>query len=173
MAHKDEIVHRDIKPENVLFAEPSENGFPRVESLKIADFGLAKLLSRVAETSPAKPDGVFLRPLSGTPAYMAPEQFVGQYSKASDIYALGVMMYELLHGELPWQGLPAPAHAGQHLSFHAQLPSAWRELLLLILTVPLHERPTAQQLVQEWLSPKASSQIGRLRWQAYLQPPSS
>jgi tRNA A-37 threonylcarbamoyl transferase component Bud32 len=90
-AHDMGIVHRDIKPENVLL---DKNG-----RIKIADFGLAKLIN------PASPDVALTQTglMMGTPKYMAPEQMdrPGEVDHRADIYSLGVVFYEMLTGELP------------------------------------------------------------------------
>lgn len=90
-AHDIGIVHRDIKPENVLLDNTGR--------VKIADFGLAKLLG----TDGAKFTLTGSRQVMGTPHYMAPEQMdhPNQVDHRADIYALGVVFYELLTGELP------------------------------------------------------------------------
>jgi serine/threonine protein kinase len=90
-AHLRGIVHRDLKPSNILL----ENGEPRV-----SDFGLAKVVEADVELTP---DEAFL----GTPAYMSPEQHLGktdQVGPASDIWALGVILYELCTGRRPYPG---------------------------------------------------------------------
>lgn len=98
-AHRRLIVHRDLKPSNVLLSDERE--------VKLLDFGIAKLLD--ASENTADPDGdhdgdalthAGMRVL--TPAYAAPEQILGQpVSTATDVYALGVMLHELLTGRLP------------------------------------------------------------------------
>lgn len=94
-AHKREILHRDVKPENVLF---NAAGVP-----KLADFGIAKVLGDASSTRTAT--GVIM----GTPAYMAPEQGLGrQVTAATDVYAVGVMLYELLSGDLPFPSTGEP-----------------------------------------------------------------
>ena len=84
------VVHRDLKPENVLITSGPDL------VVKISDFGLAK---RAGGSGPVTAQGVVL----GTPAYMAPEQVAGQLpSPASDLYAVAVMLYELVVGEHPF-----------------------------------------------------------------------
>ncbi len=90
-AHSQGIYHRDIKPSNIMFAK---NG-----KVKIIDFGIAK--------GKTDPNLTILGTAAGTPEYMAPEQFAGgediDYSKC-DIYAVGIMLYRMLTGELPYKG---------------------------------------------------------------------
>jgi serine/threonine-protein kinase len=87
-AHQQGVIHRDIKPTNMLL---KPNG-----QLVLTDFGLAKLISNAAVEERT---GVL-----GTVAYMAPEQFQGLVSSASDIYALGILLYQVIAGKLPYDG---------------------------------------------------------------------
>lgn len=97
-AHDRGVVHRDIKPENILV--------DRRGVVKIADFGLAKLVGGEASQRLTRTEQIM-----GTPNYMAPEQIEkpGEVDHRADIYALGVVFYELLTGELPVGRFPAPS----------------------------------------------------------------
>ena len=89
-AHRAGILHRDLRPGNMLL---SESGM-----LKVTDFGTSRFLEIAAHGTT----------VIGSPAYMAPEQFHGKAVFASDVYSLGVTMYEMLTGTLPYD-TPAPA----------------------------------------------------------------
>ncbi|MBG0785453.1 MAG: protein kinase [Anaerolineaceae bacterium] len=87
-AHKEGFIHRDVKPANILFDEEDQP--------VLTDFGIAKILNKEAVTLTGTGLGV------GTPEYMAPEQWQGKVTKASDQYALGVVLYELITGRKPY-----------------------------------------------------------------------
>ena len=100
-AHGAGIVHRDLKPDNLLLVE--RPGVP--VALKILDFGIAKLVGEAAASVTASSPGTQLGMVYGTPRYMAPEQAVGQAVDARvDVYAVGVIAYELLAGRVPFEG---------------------------------------------------------------------
>jgi serine/threonine protein kinase len=102
-AHDEGIVHRDIKPENILLDKKGR--------VKIADFGLAKLLARApADFTLTQPQQVM-----GTPHYMAPEQLEhpAEVDQRADIYSLGVVFYEMLTGELPLGRFAPPSQKFQ------------------------------------------------------------
>lgn len=87
-AHQRGIVHRDVKPSNLLMRPDGQ--------LVLMDFGLAKLLDNAAFASQSM--------IVGTVAYLAPEQYQGLVTPASDIYMLGIILYEMLVGQLPYEG---------------------------------------------------------------------
>ncbi len=106
-AHERGIIHRDLKPENILLVE----GFGQTARIKILDFGLAKV-RRPPSVSPAAPDSAETETVHTTPGlqvgtvnYMSPEQVEGEPADArSDIYALGLVLYELASGKNPFLG---------------------------------------------------------------------
>jgi serine/threonine-protein kinase len=99
-AHHEGIVHRDVKPQNILMAPDG--------TVKVADFGIARALASVTITQP----GTVL----GTVQYLSPEQARGApVGRASDIYALGAVLYEMLTGRLPFEGDTPIAIALKHL----------------------------------------------------------
>lgn len=106
-AHKAGIVHRDLKPENVLLADDGR--------IKLGDFGLARAASANTATGQA---------LLGTIAYLSPELVTrGVADARSDIYAVGIMMYEMLTGEQPYVGEAPMAIAYQHANDTVPTPS--------------------------------------------------
>lgn len=135
-AHDVRVIHRDIKPENLLLGRHGE--------LLLSDFGLAA----VAHSSRSQST----QELSGTVAYMAPEQLQGKPRPASDQYALGVVVYEWLCGAAPFSGTAAEI-ATQHL--HAALP-------------PLHEQiptlpPTVEAVVLKALEKDPHQRFARVQ----------
>ncbi|MBD2313277.1 serine/threonine protein kinase [Desertifilum sp. FACHB-1129] len=120
-AHSRGIVHCDIKPENILLTAKPGGWLAR-----ISDFGIARLSQELAEETGN----------TGSPAYMAPERFYGQYSPASDLYAVGVMLFELLAGYRPFSGPPGQlmsAHLNQPVKIPPQVPPEFHGCILKAL----------------------------------------
>src|SRR5437899_749901 len=116
-AHDEGLIHRDIKSSNVLL-EQRRSGAPYVY---LADFGLVRT-SRQAELEQAgKP--IPLEQVPGTPHYMAPEQTMGIVTTSSDIYALGVLLYQMLTGELPYDDPVEEQVIQMHLTAPVPFPS--------------------------------------------------
>ncbi len=151
-AHARGVVHRDMKPDNILLS----GGYAVV-----ADFGIAKALSNASATMtrmPAAMDPITTIGMSmGTPAYMAPEQVAadGDADSRTDLYALGVIAYELLTGETPFTG-SSQAILVAHLSAEpvpvdtrrAGLPEALSTLVMQCLSKEVADRPrTASEVV--------------------------
>ncbi len=110
-AHRAGLVHRDVKPENVLIADDGR--------IKVADFGLAKAVS--AETQHTATNGVLI----GTVSYLAPELVVEQRADArADVYAVGVILFELLTGTKPHTGETPIAVAYRHVHHDVPAPSS-------------------------------------------------
>ena len=110
-AHRTGLIHRDVKPENILL---SSDGL-----VKVADFGLARAVADTGTTSVTS--GVLL----GTVAYLAPEQIErGKADARSDVYAAGIVLYEMLTGRPPYSGDTALSVAYQHVNNDVPLPSS-------------------------------------------------
>ncbi|PRZ41385.1 serine/threonine-protein kinase [Antricoccus suffuscus] len=111
-AHREGLVHRDIKPENILIDDEGR--------LLVADFGLARAVAESAHTTHSGMGGAVF----GTIAYLSPEQVVRGYADArSDVYAVGVLLYELLTGRPPYVGDNAVSVAYRHVNDDVPPPS--------------------------------------------------
>ncbi len=181
-AHGEGVVHRDIKPDNILLS---------AGTAVVTDFGIAKAIS-VARTrdgtAPHSSDGTLTQVGTsiGTPAYMAPEQAVGeQIDQRADVYAWGVVAYELLSGAHPFAGKSGTA---QLMAAHlAEVPRDLRErvpgiapdlsaLVMQCLAKTAAERPSGAAALLERLEAVANSggtsvrdaRRGRSRWRVGL-----
>ncbi len=96
-AHSKRIVHRDLKPSNIMLVERDERISGGIPHVKVLDFGIAKVVSETTAAAVSAP--------MGTPHYASPEQFRlgGHIDGRSDIYSLGVVLYRMLTGEVPFQ----------------------------------------------------------------------
>jgi serine/threonine-protein kinase len=147
-AHSRGIVHRDLKPSNIILVPEGDGG----ELVKIVDFGIGKVVAVQDVTKDLTQEGMMV----GTPRYMAPEQFEGTASPASDIYALGTIAYQALAGALPFHGATLPefmvakfAHAIPPIAQvnpEAYLPEALERLVLQMLARNPQERPSLEDL---------------------------
>jgi serine/threonine protein kinase len=109
-AHRQNIVHRDLKPLNIM----AQTNVPISEGLKILDFGLAKIKSGelLGSFVQAKTSG-----LMGSPFYMAPEQWSDEEPDSrADIYSLGIILYQMLAGDVPFKGSSIPSIMKKHLT---------------------------------------------------------
>jgi eukaryotic-like serine/threonine-protein kinase len=156
-AHEQGVVHRDVKPQNILLTKSGK--------AKVADFGLA----RAADHSSMTTDGKLL----GTASYMSPEQVLGaRATAASDVYAMGVMIYDAIAGKLPF-------HSDTQIGFlyqHAEVappppvvrppyPSSLANLSLACLAKDPQDRPT-MATVAERLA--AASLVRPRPWRWFL-----
>lgn len=157
-AHRRQLLHRDLKPENVII--------PRDGRLRVVDFGLAKVLedrdvtvrARECEDEPTDETDLFTsreEGLRGTPLYMAPEQWLGQAPTSSvDVWALGLILFEMLAGRLPYQASTAVDLAVQVCNPDPApeppealaLPNSISTLLARCLEKEPEQRPTAEQV---------------------------
>jgi serine/threonine protein kinase len=148
--HRKGIVHRDIKPDNVLLKtleEPDRAGEPALRAI-VTDFGLAKLREGGVHTQSDS--------FMGTLPYMAPEQFMGhQVDGRADIYALGIMLYQMATGRLPFN-IQTPAEAAEkHIrvappaprTVRPELPITVEAIILKAMAKKADDRfPTAEQM---------------------------
>jgi eukaryotic-like serine/threonine-protein kinase len=171
-AHDKGIVHRDLKPANLFLVPAGAGHLP--ERIKVLDFGIAKL------GDDAGPDQsrTFSGQLTGTPIYMAPEQWRGageEVDHRTDVYALGIILHEMLCGAPPFVGggygdtmllhmtQPPPAPSARN----AQVPAALDALVLRALAKNREDRFSSMRQLQEalaavWASVPAFGPVARL-----------
>jgi serine/threonine protein kinase/tetratricopeptide (TPR) repeat protein len=144
-AHEAGILHRDLKPGNIFLVQRPDSPY----IVKVLDFGIAKLATEGGEYSVADTlTGVGV--MIGTPRYMSPEQCDGvQLTPASDVYSLGVILYEMLTGQTPFSGVSPLALALKHSSESPRpprelvpaIPPALEAVVLHTLAKGAEERP--------------------------------
>jgi serine/threonine-protein kinase len=158
-AHKQGIIHRDLKPANIMVTDADT---PQ-EGIKVLDFGLARM-------TVASPDGLYIpvdkftaaraNSVAGTPEYTCPEALRGeQLDDRSDLYSVGVTLYELLTGHLPFQGraisdlLSAHAHRPappfSHWNLEVNIPPAVEMVVQSCLAKDPAERPQSARALAE------------------------
>jgi hypothetical protein len=151
-AHAKQIIHRDLKPDNVMLVPDPEA--PGGERAKVLDFGIAKV---AAEAQGNQPLATSTHMIMGTPAYMAPEQCrtaAGVTDKA-DVYALGVMLFQMLSGRLPFESNDTMRLLFAHVNdpppaLRTLLPAAPPELEATVAAMLVKEpeqRPSMAQVV--------------------------
>jgi serine/threonine-protein kinase len=131
-AHRKGVIHRDLKPANILFDAENE--------ARVSDLGFAKALRSDSSASMSMSGGMI-----GTPAYMAPEVWRGNLaSERSDLYSLGCILYEMLTGEVLFEGETPAMAMTKHLiegpRFRQDLSEPWKSLLLKSLAMDPKER---------------------------------
>lgn len=154
--HRNGIIHRDIKPDNIILLDSHDGA----DHIKILDFGIAKVLDKALDTLSLEQRLTNVGTVIGTPHYMAPEQCQGEEADArSDIYGLGIVLYELLTGVVPFVAKTPTGVAIKHVT---EKPRSLRELnphisvavenvVLRALEKEPHARPqTALELAREF-----------------------
>jgi serine/threonine protein kinase len=149
LAHAHEVVHRDLKPENVFVIRDSAGH----EQVQLVDFGLAK----VAEAGPSYRALTQFGQVFGTPAYMSPEQCRGEVVDVrTDIYATGIILYELLAGRAPFDSDNPLVLLGMHLHqepppLPEHVPVPLRQLVASMLIKDREQRMPSAQLASDTL----------------------
>ncbi len=164
-AHQQGIVHRDLKPSNMLLDGIAH---PHVY---LADFHLAKAMGKGSDLTQT---GIVI----GTPAYMAPELIEKPESVSSDIYALGVVLYHMLTGQVPFSGSSPLAVVWKHVhelpvppsSLNPAIPVPVEQVILRALQKDPHQRfPSAEALAQAYMHALLASQTDAVAHSA-VQP---
>ena len=115
VAHDRGIIHRDVKPDNIMIVLARDDEGRPFELVKVCDFGIASL-----ESTPETKDDEWT---AGTPEYMAPEQAAGRADPRTDVYACGIVLYEMLVGRPPFLADSPVATLAKHATEVAQRPS--------------------------------------------------
>jgi len=143
-AHSNGIIHRDIKPGNIFLHQSRIAG----EIVKVVDFGIAKMLE--PSSAEALEDMTATGILIGTPAYIAPERLGSQaYGASSDVYSVGVVLYQMLTGHVPHESPMATLMQDPRPpQEEADIPEALNDLILEAMSFHPADRPTAAEMMQ-------------------------
>src|SRR5262247_499377 len=154
--HRNGIVHRDIKPDNIILLDSNDGA----DHVKILDFCIAKVLDMAIDTHSLEQRLTNVGAVIGTPHYMAPEQCQGEEADSrSDIYSLGVVLYELLTGVAPFLAKTPTGVAIKHVTekprppreINPSIPEAVERVILHALEKDPNTRPqTALELAREF-----------------------
>jgi serine/threonine-protein kinase len=162
-AHAKGVVHRDIKPANILL-DAAGHAF-------VTDFGISRVTSR--------PDGEALGTTAGTPHYMSPEQAMGEpVDGRADVYSLGIILFEILTGKVPFEGRNLKELVARHISAPVPsvadlVPKTPRPLVMLVQRMMAKEpaqRPDAAELVtalEAATTPDALQTPSQVRWKRW------
>ncbi len=168
-AHELQIIHRDLKPENIMLVPDGtgEDGEPRFRAV-VMDFGLAKERRAGPEVAKLTATGIVL----GTPEFMSPEQIRGKpLDGRSDVYALGILAFELFTGQLPFAGKSAQETMIARLrgspvklrDLRPELPAKLEAVILRCLDINPAERfQSMDELAHAFDSVVATGVFGRL-----------
>ena len=150
-AHDRGLVHRDLKPDNILIEREDHGVLAR-----ITDFGIARAGAPAGPRRRLTREGLIL----GTPSYMAPEQLAGdEIDPRADLYALGVVLYEMLAGTVPYAG--SPTEVGR-LQLLARLPSFQERVAGLVVDPLLEGLATWLLARRPELRPGSAREVGRI-----------
>ena len=170
-AHEKQIVHRDLKPDNIFLVPDSEA--PGGERIKLLDFGIAKMADEYRGAVHTK-----LNYIMGTPAYMSPEQCRGSKGIGApvDVYALGVILFEMLTGRAPFVAVEPGDYLAMHMlqppprlsDYVPNLPPPLIEMAWKMLAKEPSERPTMAQVADTlrrllWMSGEAVTVDGKVQ----------
>ncbi len=163
------IIHRDLKPSNLMLVDKKPPG----QNLKVLDFGIAKMIE-----DDGSPELTGAGDLVGTPAYMSPEQIRGGVTKEgtgdidgrSDLYSVGVLLYQLLTGYLPFTGMSKMAMLAAHLNWQpppmieanpdARVPPQVERVVMSCLEKEPDRRPsTARELAEKFRAAVTGDEI--------------
>lgn len=125
-AESNGVIHRDLKPDNIMLSD-----IDALDDLKVLDFGLAKFTADPNQRVQTKSGLIF-----GTPAYMSPQQCIGQPASAqSDLYALGIVLFEMIDGRTPFEAPSLAVTLHKHVNEQPRIPVGTEEVPPALLAI--------------------------------------